>query len=94
MTTLEFITMNENGVTTRSFSELSSDEKISLEWAIINKDLEFRRTTPIRVGVCKVCVQPHQGLYCTNCFTGERVRVGARKFAKVIRLHEIKKEVK
>ena len=49
-------------------------------------------TKPVEVHICKVCEYAHEGLYCTNCFTGERVRVGARKFAKVIRLHEIRKE--
>jgi hypothetical protein len=69
--------------------------KLDLEWALMNKaEVVVKQTTPTPVGICKVCEYAHEGLYCTNCFTGERVRVGARKFAKVIRLHEIKKEVK
>lgn len=83
MATLEFTTIDANGVTTRTLSELSSSEKVALEWAIVNKDLEFKRTTPIPVGTCKVCEYAHEGLYCPNCFTGERVRCG-KGFAKVM----------
>jgi hypothetical protein len=69
--------------------------KIDLEWALMNKaEMVFTKTTPTKVGICKVCEYAHEGLYCTNCFTGERVRVGARKFAKVIKLHDVTRKVK
>jgi hypothetical protein len=44
----------------------------------------------VNLKTCQICELAHEGLYCTNCFTGERIRVGKTKFAKVIRLHEIK----
>lgn len=47
----------------------------------------------VNLRTCKVCEYAHEGLYCDNCFTGERVRVGKTKFAKVIRLHDITKKV-
>jgi hypothetical protein len=69
--------------------------QIDLEWALINNaEMVVTRTTPIPVRTCKVCEYAHEGLYCTNCFTGERVRVGARKFAKVIKLHDVTRKVK
>jgi hypothetical protein len=61
--------------------------KIDLEWALINNaPMVVKSTTPAVVRNCKVCEYAHEGLYCTNCFTGERVRVGKTKFAKVIKL--------
>jgi hypothetical protein len=54
-------------------------------------EIKVTTTKAIELRVCKVCEYSHEGLYCTNCFTGERVRVGRTKFAKVIRLHEIRK---
>jgi hypothetical protein len=40
----------------------------------------------VNLKTCKVCGYGHEGLYCSNCFTGERVRLGKTKFTKVIKL--------
>jgi hypothetical protein len=61
--------------------------KIDLEWALLNKaEVVVTSTAPAVVRTCKVCEYAHEGLYCTNCFTGERVRCGERKFSKVMKL--------
>jgi hypothetical protein len=61
--------------------------KTDLEWALMNNaPVVVTRTTPAVVRTCKVCEYAHEGLYCGNCFTGERVRLGKTKFAKVIKL--------
>jgi hypothetical protein len=67
-----------------------SDVKIALEWALLNNaEMVVTRTTPVPVNTCKVCEYAHEGLYCRNCFTGTRVRLGKTKFAKVIKLTPI-----
>jgi hypothetical protein len=71
--------------------DLVMDLELGLMTTPISKIVVKRLDNPT-VRTCKICEFAHEGLYCTNCFTGERVRVGARKFAKVIRLHEIRKE--
>ena len=87
--------------------------KLDLEWALINNaEIKINCVTchkeiPAGTGnacaehtsykVCKICLLPHAGLYCSNCFTGERVNVSAQgkfnKWAKVIRIHDITKKV-
>jgi hypothetical protein len=72
--------------------------KIDLEWALMNNaEMVVVSTTPVKVNTCKVCEYAHEGLYCENCFTGERVNVSAQgkfnKWAKVIRIHDITKKV-
>ena len=52
-------------------------------------EIKVKRLDTPTVRTCKVCEYAHEGLYCQNCFTGERVRVGRTKFAKVMKLHEI-----
>jgi len=68
-----------------------SDVKISLEWALMNNaPMVVKSTTPAVVRVCKVCEYAHEGLYCTNCFTGERVNCSPagkfNKWSKVMRI--------
>jgi hypothetical protein len=65
--------------------------KIDLEWALMNKpEIVVTRTTPVEVRTCKVCEYAHEGLYCGNCFTGERVNVSTQpnryKFSRVMKL--------
>ena len=72
--------------------------KIDLEWALMNNaEMVVVSTTAPVVRTCKVCEYAHEGLYCSNCFTGERVNVSAQgkfnKWAKVIRIHDITKKV-
>ena len=71
--------------------DLVMDLELGLMTTPISEIVVKRLDNPT-IRTCKICEFAHEGLYCTNCFTGERVRVGARKFAKVIRLHEIRKE--
>ena len=75
--------------------------KLDLEWALINNaEIKINCVTchkeiPAGTGnacaehtsykVCKICLLPHAGLYCSNCFTGMRERCG-KGFAMVIRL--------
>ncbi len=40
----------------------------------------------VTLKTCPVCEYAHEGLYCSNCFTGERVRLGYIKFASVMKL--------
>ncbi len=92
MATLEIFEMNNNGAGWVALENASASTKLDLELAILtNAEIKVISTKPIEVRTCRVCELAHEGLYCTNCFTGERVRVGKTKFAKVIRLHEIGK---
>ena len=69
------------------FEFAPKSEIIALEWAMMNKaEVVVKQTTPIPVNSCKICDIAHTTLYCTNCLTGERVRLSNRKFAKVIKL--------
>ena len=43
----------------------------------------------VNLRTCKVCEYAHEGLYCENCFTGERVRLGKTKFARVMKVTPI-----
>jgi hypothetical protein len=102
---LEIFRINENGAGWVSLENATIAEKLELELALaFNAEMKVLCVTchieiPAGTGnacakhssyrVCQICELPHDGLYCSNCFTGERVRVGARKFAKVIRLQEI-----
>ena len=52
-------------------------------------EIKVKRLDTPSVRTCKVCEYAHENLYCENCFTGERVRLGKTKFAKVMKLHEI-----
>ena len=65
--------------------------KIDLEWALMNNaEMVVVSTTPVKVNTCKVCEYAHEGLYCTNCFTGERVRLEPSfKFARVMKVTPI-----
>lgn len=70
--------------------------KIDLEWALLNKaEVVVTSTAPAVVRTCKVCEYAHEGLYCDNCFTGERVNCSApgkyNKWSKVMRLHDVTK---
>ena len=65
--------------------------KIDLEWALMNNaPITVKRLDEPTVRVCKVCELAHEGLYCTNCFTGERVNCSAtgkyNKWAMEIKL--------
>jgi hypothetical protein len=69
------------------FEFAPKSEIIALEWAMMNKaEIKVTRTTPAVVRTCKICEFAHEGLYCTNCYTGKRVRLGERKFATEIKL--------
>lgn len=68
--------------------------KLDLEWAILNNaEMVVTSTTPAVVRTCKVCEYAHEGLYCSNCFTGERVNVSApgkfNKWSKVMKVTPI-----
>lgn len=64
--------------------------KLDIEWALMNNaPITVKRLDTPEVRTCKVCEYAHEGLYCTNCFTGERVRCGERKFSKVMKLTPI-----
>ena len=90
MATLE-IKVNDSFV---PFEYAPNDVKLDLEWALINNaEMVVTRTTPIPVRTCKVCEYAHEGLYCSNCFTGTRVRCG-KGFAKVMKLHDVTKSFK
>ena len=103
--TIEIFRMNENGAGWVDIESATTAELLDLELAITfnapikmlchicHVEIEHGNACPkhISLNTCKVCEYPHEGLYCTNCFTGERVRLGKTKFAKVIRLHEIVK---
>lgn len=94
MATLEIFKMDNNGAGWVALENLSQSEKIDLEWALANakvSEIKARRLDTPKVRTCQICELAHEGLYCTNCFTGERVRVGKTKFSKVIRLHEVTK---
>jgi hypothetical protein len=70
--------------------------KIDLEWALMNNaPVSVKRLDTPTVRTCKVCEYAHEGLYCDNCFTGERINVSTvpnkYKFTKVMRLHEVRK---
>lgn len=61
--------------------------KTDIEWALMNNaEITVKRLDTPTVRTCKVCEYAHEELYCTNCFTGERIRVGARKFSKVMKV--------
>ena len=94
MANLEIFEMNSNGAGWVSLENASASTKLDLEWALAdykNVEIKVRRLDNPTLRTCKICELAHEGLYCTNCFTGERVRLGKTKFATVIRLHEIKK---
>jgi len=107
MATLEIFEMNSNGAGWVSLENASTSTKLDLELALLTKaevkmlcyvcHVEIEKGNAcvkhnkINVRTCQICELAHEGLYCTNCFTGERVRLGKTKFATVIRLHEIKK---
>ena len=94
MATLEMFRMNENGAGWVALEEMTTSEKIDLEWALSNHSsvkITARRLDNPKVRTCPICELAHEGLYCFNCFTGERVRLGKTKFASVIRLHEVRK---
>jgi len=94
MANLEIFEINENGAGWVSLENASASTKLDLEWALAdykNVEIKVRRLDNPKIITCKICELAHEGLYCTNCFTGERVRLGKTKFAKEIRLHEIKK---
>lgn len=102
---IEIFRINENGAGWVALENATTAELLDLELAITfnapvkilchicHVEIEKGNACAkhISLNVCKVCEYPHEGLYCSNCFTGERVRVGERKFAKVIRLNEIVK---
>lgn len=105
MATLEIFEINNQGAGWVSLENASSSTKLDLELALLTKaevkmlcyvcHVEIEKGNAcvkhnkINVRTCQICELAHEGLYCTNCFTGERIRVGKTKFAKVIRLHEI-----
>ena len=107
---LEILEMNANGVGWVSLENASIENKIALEWAILNNaemkvlchicHIEIPSGTgnacakhkQANLRTCQICELAHEGLYCSNCFTGERVRVGKTKFAKVIKLNDITKK--
>jgi hypothetical protein len=61
--------------------------KTDIEWALMNNaPFTVKRLDAPTVGTCKVCEYAHEGLYCVNCFTGERVRLNGFRFAKVMKL--------
>jgi len=94
MAKLEIFEMNENGAGWVSLENASDSTKLDLEWALAdykNVDIKVRRLDNPKVRTCQICELAHEGLYCFNCFTGERVRLGKTKFASVIRLHEVRK---
>lgn len=94
MAKLEIFQMNENGAGWTALENLSASEKLDLEWALANhrsSNIKARRLDTPKVRTCQICELAHEGLYCVNCFTGERVRLGGTKFASVIRLHEVRK---
>jgi hypothetical protein len=87
MSTLEIFRINENGAGWVALENATTSEKLDLELAILtNAEIKVTSTKPVEVRTCKVCEFAHEGLYCSNCFTGERVRVGKTKFSKVIKL--------
>lgn len=67
--------------------------KIDLEWALMNANIADIKVTSTKKesvkGVCNICLLPHTGLYCTNCLTGERVRLSDKKFVSVMKLTPI-----
>ena len=95
MSTLEIFEMNNSGAGWVSLENASASTKLDLEWALAdykNVEIKVRRLDTPKVRTCQICELAHEGLYCFNCFTGERVRLGKTKFASVIRLHEIRKD--
>jgi hypothetical protein len=94
MATLEIFRLDENGAGWVSLENATTSEKIDLEWALANakvSEIKVRRLDNPKVRTCQICELAHEGLYCSNCFTGERVRLGYSKFAKVMRLHEVRR---
>lgn len=103
---LEILEMNANGVGWVSLENASIENKIALEWAIMNNaemqvlchvcHIEIPSGTGNACAkhttyrTCKVCDMPHDGLYCSNCFTGTRVNVSKKpngfRFSSVMRL--------
>ena len=68
--------------------------KLDVEWALLNNaEIKVTSTKPVEVRTCKVCEYAHEGLYCTNCFTGERVNCSAtgkyNKWSKVMKVTPI-----
>jgi hypothetical protein len=104
---IEIFRINESGAGWTALENANASELLDLELALLTKaemkmlcyvcHVEISKGnacvkhTQVNVRTCQICELAHEGLYCTNCFTGERVRVGKTKFAKVIRLHEIVK---
>ena len=94
MGSLEIFRINENGAGWVSLENASASTKLDLEWALAdykNVEVKVRRLDTPKVRTCQICELAHEGLYCFNCFTGERVRLGKTKFAKVMRLHEVRR---
>ena len=89
MSKLEVFEINENGAGWVALE--NSTKKLDIELAILtNAEISVKRLDVPEVRTCKVCEYAHEGLYCTNCFTGERVNVstkpGRYQFAKVIKV--------
>jgi hypothetical protein len=96
MATMEIFRLNSEGASWVPLSEATTSEILDLELAILtNAEIKVTSTKAIEIRTCKICELAHEGLYCDNCFTGERVNCSApgkfNKWAKVIRLHEINK---
>lgn len=94
MATLEIFRMNENGAGWVALENATTSEKLDLEWALSdskNVDIKVRRLDTPKVRTCLICELAHEGLYCLNCYTGERVRIGYARFSNVIKLHEVRK---
>lgn len=105
---LEIFEITESGAGWVSLENASMDSKIALEWAILNNaevkvlchvcHVEIQKGNACAkhmpaLKVCKVCEYPHEGLYCSNCFTGERVNISKRpngyRFSNVIKVTPI-----
>lgn len=101
---LEIFRITENGAGWVDFSEATASEKLDLELAILTNapvqilchvchvQIEKGNACPkhTNLNTCKVCLMPHEGIYCDNCFTGERVNVSApnkfNKWSRVMKL--------
>lgn len=89
MSKLEVFEINANGAGWVALE--NSTKKLDIELAILtNAEITVTRLDTPEVRTCKVCEYAHDGLYCLNCFTGERVNVSTQprryKFARVMKL--------
>lgn len=93
MGSLEIFEMNNSGAGWVSLENASQSTKIDLEWALINHksaNIQVRRLNAPTIRTCDICELAHEGLYCINCYTGYRVRLGKTKFAREIKLNDSK----